>query len=80
MKIERNQVNTQRKNARQSQIGTAARSEKIRTYNFQQGRVTDHRLGESVHDLEGFMNAEYLDRFIDALIIQDENEKLSSLK
>ncbi|KAG5205695.1 hypothetical protein JEQ12_018945 [Ovis aries] len=51
---------SKRYNARKIQIGTKGRSEKIRTYNFPQDRVTDHRINKSLHDLETFMQGEYL--------------------
>ncbi|XP_003404098.1 peptide chain release factor 1-like, mitochondrial isoform X1 [Loxodonta africana] len=51
---------SKRYNARKIQIGTKGRSEKIRTYNFPQNRVTDHRINKSLHDLEAFMQGEYL--------------------
>ncbi|XP_007458799.1 PREDICTED: peptide chain release factor 1-like, mitochondrial isoform X2 [Lipotes vexillifer] len=51
---------SKRYNARKIQIGTKGRSEKIRTYNFPQNRVTDHRINQSLHDLEAFMQGEYL--------------------
>ena len=63
---------------RQSQVQTGDRSEKIRTYNFPQDRVTDHRIGLSRHNLPGVMNGE-LDGFIDTLITVDQADKLQSL-
>ncbi|MGM9658512.1 MAG: peptide chain release factor 1 [Eubacteriales bacterium] len=62
---------------RRSQIGTGDRSERIRTYNFPQGRVTDHRIGLTLYSLESFMNGK-LDDMIDALITADRAEKLKS--
>ncbi len=63
---------------RQSQVQTGDRSEKIRTYNFPQDRVTDHRIGLSRHNLPGVMNGE-LDGFIDNLITVDQADKLQNL-
>ena len=60
---------------RRSQIGTADRSEKIRTYNYPQGRITDHRIGMSVYQMENFLNGG-LDEMIDNLIAADRAEKL----
>lgn len=59
---------SKRYNARKIQVGTKGRSEKIRTYNFPQNRVTDHRINKSVHDLEAFMKGDYqLDEMIQSL-------------
>ncbi len=62
--------------ARRSMIGTGDRSEKIRTYNYPQSRVTDHRINVSSYNLSGVMNGD-LDLFIDELILKDEAERLS---
>jgi len=62
--------------ARREQVGTGERSEKIRTYNFPQNRVTDHRLGMSVHNLPAVMAGD-LSEFIDALMSKERAEKLS---
>ena len=61
---------------RKSQVGTGDRSERIRTYNFPQGRVTDHRIGLSLYNIEDFMNGD-LDEMIDALTLADQQRKLS---
>ncbi len=60
---------------RKSQVGTGDRSERIRTYNYPQGRVTDHRIGLTLHKLDAVLNGE-LDEIIDALITTDQSEKL----
>ena len=60
---------------RKSQVGTGDRSEKIRTYNYPQGRITDHRIGLSIFQMENFLNGD-LDEMIDALITADRAEKL----
>jgi peptide chain release factor 1 len=65
--------------SRRSQVGTGERSEKIRTYNYPQSRVTDHRLNLSTYNLTGFMTGALLDDFIDELATRDEAERLSSL-
>ncbi len=72
---EREEAARERAEARRSQIGHGDRSEKIRTYNFPQNRVTDHRIGVSVHDIDGVM-AGNLDAFIDALIDAEVNRAL----
>lgn len=60
---------------RKSQVGTGDRSERIRTYNYPQGRVTDHRIGLTIHRLDAVLNGD-LDEIIDALITTDQSEKL----
>lgn len=62
---------------RKNQIGTGDRSERIRTYNFPQRRVTDHRIGFTLYQIEQFMNGD-MDELIDALITTDQAEKLSA--
>ncbi len=62
---------------RKSQVGTGDRSERIRTYNYPQSRVTDHRIGLTLHSLEGFLNGD-ISEMIDALITADTAEKLKS--
>lgn len=63
--------------ARKSQIGTGDRSEKIRTYNFPQGRVTDHRIGLTLYKIDSIMDGN-LDELIDALVTADQAEKLQN--
>ncbi len=65
--------------ARKSQVGTGDRSEKIRTYNFPQGRVTDHRIKLTLHRLEGILNGD-LTEIIDSLTAADQAAKLSKLQ
>ena len=60
---------------RKSQLGTGDRSEKIRTYNYPQGRITDHRIGLSIYQMEDFLNGD-MDEMIDSLIATDRAEKL----
>lgn len=62
---------------RKSQVGSGDRSERIRTYNFPQGRVTDHRIGLTLYKLEAFLDGE-LDEIIDALAIADKERRVSS--
>ena len=69
------QLENEQKANRKSQVGTGDRSERVRTYNYPQGRVTDHRVNISSYDLEGILNGN-IDEFIDALIIKDRTEKL----
>ena len=62
---------------RKSQVGSGDRSEKIRTYNFPQGRVTDHRIGLTLYRIDAVLNGD-LDELIDALVTADQAEKLKS--
>ena len=62
---------------RRSQVGTGDRSERIRTYNFPQGRVTDHRIGLTLHKIDSILNGE-LDELMDALITTDQMEKMQA--
>ena len=62
---------------RKLQVGTGDRSERIRTYNFPQGRVSDHRIGLTLYHLEQILNGD-LDEIIDALITADQTEKLKA--
>ena len=65
--------------ARRNQVGTGDRSERIRTYNFPQGRVTDHRIGLTLHKLEQILAGE-LDEVIEALVTNDQAEKLKRME
>ena len=62
---------------RRAQVGTGDRSERIRTYNYPQGRVTDHRIGFTIYSLENFLNGA-IDGMIDALATADTAEKLKN--
>lgn len=73
--IEKEKQDAELTSARRSQVGSGDRSEKIRTYNFPQGRITDHRIGMSIYQMEDFLNGN-LDGMIDALITADTAEKL----
>ena len=64
---------------RKSQVGTGDRSERIRTYNFPQGRVTDHRIGLTLHKLDFVLNGE-LEELIEALIATEQSEKLKQME
>ncbi|MBU2588301.1 MAG: peptide chain release factor 1, partial [Alphaproteobacteria bacterium] len=64
---------------RRQQIGSGDRSAKIRTYNFPQGRVTDHRIGLTLHKLEEVLAGPGLAELIAALIAEDEGKRLSAL-
>ena len=73
--IEKQKQDSEVANARKSQVGSGDRSEKIRTYNYPQGRITDHRIGLSIYQMEDFLNGD-LDEMIDNLIAADRAEKL----
>ena len=73
--IEKEKQDSEIANARKSQVGSGDRSEKIRTYNYPQGRITDHRIGLSIYQMENFLNGD-LDEMIDNLIAADRAEKL----
>ena len=73
--IEKEKQDAELTNTRRSQVGSGDRSEKIRTYNYPQGRITDHRIGMSIYQMEDFLNGN-LDAMIDALITADRAEKL----
>lgn len=75
--IEEQKRQAAREDARRSQVGTGDRSEKIRTYNYPQSRVTDHRINVSSFNLPAVMNGE-IDLFIDELALRDETERLST--
>ncbi len=73
--IEKQKQDSEVRDARKSQVGSGDRSEKIRTYNYPQGRITDHRIGLSIYQMEDFLNGN-LDEMIDNLIAADRAEKL----
>ena len=64
---------------RRSQVGTGMRNERIRTYNFPQGRVTDHRIGLTLYKIDSVMDGD-LDELISALAAADQAEKLKNAK
>ena len=71
------QANAEYAAARRSQVGTGDRSERIRTYNFPQGRVTDHRIGLTLYSIDSFMNGN-IDEMVEALRLADQTAKLQS--
>lgn len=73
--IEKEKQDSEIANSRKSQVGSGDRSEKIRTYNYPQGRITDHRIGMSIYQMENFLNGD-IDEMIDNLIAADRAEKL----
>ena len=75
--IMQEQQNKEQADARKSQIGSGDRSERIRTYNFPQGRVTDHRIGMTIYKLDSFLDGD-IDEIVDALITSDQAEKMKN--
>ena len=75
--LERQRRDEERSKDRKSKIGTGDRSERIRTYNFPQGRVTDHRINLTLHKLSEFMEGEIFDEMIENLVIQAQENELS---
>lgn len=77
--LERSRIDKERSQDRKNKIGTGDRSERIRTYNFPQGRVTDHRINLTLHKLDEFLEGEIFDEMIETLTLQAQEEKLSNL-
>ena len=77
--LERQKRDEERSKDRKSKIGTGDRSERIRTYNFPQGRVTDHRINFTLHKLSEFMEGEIFDEMIENLVIQAQENELGSI-
>ena len=78
--LERQKRDDERSKDRKSKIGTGDRSERIRTYNFPQGRVTDHRINLTLHKLSEFMEGEIFDEMIESLVIQAQENELSNIQ
>ena len=77
--LERQKRDEARSKDRKNKIGTGDRSERIRTYNFPQGRVTDHRINLTIHKLEEFMQGGIFDEIVENLILQAQEEELKNL-
>lgn len=77
--LERQKLDSERSANRAAQVGSGDRSERIRTYNFPQGRVTDHRINLTLYKLERVITGECLDEIIDPLIAEDQAEKLAEM-
>jgi peptide chain release factor 1 len=76
---ERVKLHDERAADRKGQVGTGDRSERIRTYNFPQGRVTDHRINLTLYKIDKVITGEALDEIIDALVTHDQAERLAEL-
>jgi len=74
---ERQKIDQERSKDRKNKIGTGDRSERIRTYNFPQGRVTDHRINLTLHKLEEFMEGEIFDEIVESLSLQAQEDELN---
>lgn len=77
---EREKATKERADARRLQVGSGDRSERIRTYNFPQGRVSDHRINLTLHKLESVLAGEALDEIIEALIAEDQADRLAEME
>jgi peptide chain release factor 1 len=78
--MERTRADQERSAARKEQVGSGDRSARIRTYNFPQGRVTDHRIGLTLYNLPQVMEGEGLDELIDALITDFQASQLAAME
>jgi len=78
--MERERLANERAGARKSMVGSGDRSERIRTYNFPQGRVTDHRINLTLHKLDEVLEGPGLTEIVDALVAEDEAERLAGLE
>ncbi len=77
--LERSRIDQERSKDRKSKIGSGDRSERIRTYNFPQGRITDHRINLTLHKLEEFLEGEAFDEIIESLTLQAQEESLKNI-
>jgi peptide chain release factor 1 len=78
--IERQRVDSARASERKSLVGSGDRSERIRTYNFPQGRVTDHRINLTLYKLDRIISGDELGEIVDALVAQDQADRLAALE
>jgi peptide chain release factor 1 len=78
--LERERADTARAQARKGQVGSGDRSQRIRTYNFPQGRVSDHRINLTLHKLDAVLDGVALDELIDALITEHQAEQLAAME
>ena len=77
--LERSRIESERSKDRKSKVGSGDRSERIRTYNFPQGRITDHRINLTLHKLDEFLEGELFDEMIEALTLKSQEERLNTL-
>ncbi|MDC3005184.1 peptide chain release factor 1 [Candidatus Pelagibacter sp.] len=76
---ERKKLDDERSKYRKSKIGTGDRSERIRTYNYPQGRITDHRINLTLHKLDEFMEGEIFDELVENLVLRSQEEEINQL-
>ncbi|HEU0094945.1 MAG TPA: peptide chain release factor-like protein, partial [Rhizomicrobium sp.] len=77
---ERNRVDAARASERKSLVGSGDRSERIRTYNYPQGRVTDHRINLTLYNLSRIVSGDELGEIVDALVAQDQADRLAEFE
>ncbi|KAF8932216.1 hypothetical protein BGZ52_010692 [Haplosporangium bisporale] len=77
--LEREKLANERRDKRRAQVGSGSRSEKIRTYNYPQNRVTDHRINKTLHELESVLDGESLPEFIQALRVEEQTDMLMAM-
>jgi peptide chain release factor 1 len=77
--MERSKADEERSAARKDQVGSGDRSARIRTYNFPQGRVTDHRIGMTLYNLPQILQGEGVDELVDALITDHQASQLAAM-
>jgi peptide chain release factor 1 len=77
--MERERVDSARAAERKGMVGSGDRSERIRTYNFPQGRVTDHRINLTLYKLDRIISGDDLGEVVDALVAQDQADRLAAL-
>ena len=78
--MERERIDAERAGDRKSQVGSGDRSERIRTYNYSQGRVSDHRIGLTLYNLDKIIAGDALDEVVNSLVAADQAEKLAALE
>ena len=76
---QRQKLDTERAADRRSQVGSGDRSERIRTYNFPQGRVTDHRINLTLYKIQDVLDGIAVDEFVDALTAEDQAAKMAAM-
>ncbi len=77
---ERSEKDAARSEARASQVGSGDRSQKVRTYNYPENRLTDHRIGLTLYSLDRIITGDKLSDVIDALITEDQSRRLAALE